>query len=336
MSLIVTPGKLVQRAELYHQLASLMAAGVDVIHALDLIGRSPPSILYRRPLADISARIRAGATLAESLLRLGAWVPTFDLALIQAAEQSGRLPECFRLLADYYNERAQLVRRVTNDLLYPLFIVHFAIAIFPTSQLVELVKTFNPIPYLQAKIMLLAPAYAIVFLLIVAAQGHRGEAWRAIVERFLRMFPVLGTARRSLALARLAAALEALISAGVSIIDGWRLAAAASGSTALMREVGSWKQRLQSGQSPGEILTAGSSFPELFANLYHTGEVSGQLDETLRRLHHHYQEEGSRKLRLLAKWVPILIYVFILIAVGTQIINFWTGYYGNIFNQIGQ
>src|SRR2546422_2778731 len=110
MSLIVTPGKLVQRAELYHQLASLMAAGVDVIHALDLIRRRPPSILYRRPLADISARIRAGATLAESLLRLGAWVPTFDLALIQAAEQSGRLPECFRLLADYYNERAQLVR----------------------------------------------------------------------------------------------------------------------------------------------------------------------------------------------------------------------------------
>jgi type II secretory pathway component PulF len=336
MSLIITPKRLIQRAELYHQLAALMIAGVGVMQALDMLQRNPPSFLDRRPLEAILARIREGATLGESLLGQGAWLPAFDLSLIQAAEQSGRLPECFRLLSNYYNERAQLVRSVINDLLYPLFIVHFAIAIFPTSQLVELVKTSNPIPYLQAKLILLGPAYAIGFLLIVAAQGRRGETWRALVEDVLRLFPVLGAARRNLALARLAASLEALVSAGVSVVEGWTLAAAASGSPYLKREVNSWKRRLQSGETPGEILIGGSGFPELFASLYHTGEVSGQLDDTLRRLHNHYQEEGSRKLRLVAKWVPILIYFLILITVAIQVISFWTNYYGNIFNQFGQ
>ncbi len=336
MSLIVTPRILVQRAELYHQLAALMTAGVAVLQALEMVGRSPPSFLYRRPLADIGARIRQGATLAESLLSQGAWLPAFDLALVQAAEQSGRLPECFRLLANYYNERAQLARGVINDLLYPLLVVHLAIVIFPTSQLVALISSSNPMPYLASKLVLLLPAYAVVLVLIVAAQGRRGEAWRAVVERVLCLVPGIGTARRNLALARLAAALEALISSGVSIIDGWSLAAAASGSPALKREVTSWKRRLQSGETPGEILTGGSGFPDLFANLYHTGEVSGQLDETLRRLHNHYQEEGSRKLRLLAKWFPILIYLVVLVTIGVRIINFWTGYYRNIFDQIGR
>ena len=38
-----------------------------------------------------------------------------------------------------------------------------------------------------------------------------------------------------------------------------------------------------------------SVFPDLFANLYSSGEVSGKLDETLKRLYAHYQEEGTHK-----------------------------------------
>jgi type II secretory pathway component PulF len=71
----------------------------------------------------------------------------------------------------------------------------------------------------------------------------------------------------------------------------------------------------------------------LFANLYRTGEVSGQIDQTLDRLHHHYQEEGSRRVHLIAQWLPRLIYLLILIAVAIQIIGFWTGYYDNILRQ---
>jgi type II secretory pathway component PulF len=74
----------------------------------------------------------------------------------------------------------------------------------------------------------------------------------------------------------------------------------------------------------------------LFAHLYQTGEVSGQLDETLGRLHHHYQEEGTRRLHLFAQWLPRIVYFIVLIAIAYQIVNFWTGYYGGIFEQFGQ
>ena len=334
MSLIVTPGQLTHRAELYHQLGSLMNAGVGLIQALEMICRSPPSRSFREPLTRLIASLTEGATLAESMLRLGRWLPAFDLALVQAAEQSGRLPESFRLLAGYYNERAQLARRVLADLAYPLFILHFAICIFPVSGLVNLVTHFDVFGFLRSKFIVLAPAYAAVILLLVAGQGQRGEAWRANVERLLRWVPVLGPARRHLALARLSAALEALISAGVSIFDSWELAAAASGSPALRRAVHGWYRALRAGETPAELLARTGEFPELFANLYHTGEISGQLDDSLRRLHHHYQEEGSRKLHLFAQWVPRLIYLAILLAVAWQIISFWAGYYNNLFQQI--
>lgn len=335
MSLIVTPRELTRRSELYQQLASLMSAGVAMIQALEMIGRNPPARSFRQPLTRLIASVTQGATLTEALLGLGRWLPSFDLALIQAAEQSGRLPECFRSLANYYIERAQLARRVLADLAYPLFILHFAICIFPISQFVRLVTQSEVFGFLGAKFLVLAPAYAMVFLLIVACQGQRGERWRANVERALRWVPVLGAARRNLALARLSAALEALVSAGVSLFDSWELAAAASGSPALRRAVHGWQGALRSGETPAELVARTSEFPELFANLYQTGEISGRLDDSLRRIHLHYQEEGSRKLHSFAQWMPRLIYLAILLAVAYQIVSFWAGYYNNMFKQLG-
>src|ERR1041385_5250834 len=98
MPLIVTPRNLIQRSELYSQLASLLNAGVALIQGLELIERKPPTFSYRRPLNAIIANIKAGSSFAESLAALGSWLPSFDLALIRAAEQSGRLPESMRLL----------------------------------------------------------------------------------------------------------------------------------------------------------------------------------------------------------------------------------------------
>ena len=174
------------------------------------------------------------------------------------------------------------------------------------------------------------PVYAVTAFLIYAGQAPANEAWRAKVESVSRLIPVLGTARHYLALARLAAALEALISAGVNIIEAWELAAAASGSPALRHAVAAWRPKLTAGQTPSDAVRACRLFPEMFANLYASGEVSGQLDESLRHLNRLYNEEGSRKLHLVATWVPRLIYFMVAVLVAYIVIRFWTGYFNEI------
>ena len=330
MPLIVTPGQLIQRSELYSQLASLLTAGVALVQALEMIERKPPSHSYRQPLRAIIANIQAGASFADSLSSLGRWMPSFDLALIRAAEQSGRLAESMRLLADYYQQRAQFARSFMGQVAYPFFLVHVALVIFPTQLLPRLVLEGQVLQFLQQKMMVFVPLYGVAFLLIFASQGRRGEAWRSFIERFIRPVPALGRAKHGMALARLAVALEALISAGVSIIDGWQLAADASGSPALRRAVLSWKPGIQAGETPGEMVSRSSAFPELFSNLYNTGEISGQLDDSLRRLHHYYEEESARLLRAFIRWFSLLVYLLIATAIGYQIISFWKNYYGNI------
>jgi type IV pilus assembly protein PilC len=329
MPLIVTPGQLVRRSELYHQLGQLTTAGLGLTRALEQLQRAPPSRSFRAPIRRVLAEIAAGYTFSESVRRAGGWLPDFDIALLEAGERSGRLDACFRLLSDYYGDRARMAREMIGDLAYPAFLLHFAVFILPFAQLFT---TGDWITYLTKTFGILIPIYVAVALLIYAAQSRHGEVWRSFVESILRPVPILGRARRELALARLAMALEALISAGVSIIEAWDLAATVSGSPALRRTVHAWRPEVLAGQTPAEAVNASGRFPELFANQYATGEVSGKLDEVLRRLHNYYQEEGTRKLRAVAQWTPRIAYLIVALAIAWQVIKFWSAYFKEIRN----
>ena len=118
----------------------------------------------------------------------------------------------------------------------------------------------------------------------------------------------------------------------VTIIQAWEMAATASGSPAILKTVLAWKPQLETGQTPSEAVNASSQFPELFANLYHSGEISGQLDDSLKRLRDYYQEEGTRQLHLLAQWVPRFIYFAVAGYIAYKVIAFYTAY----FKEIGQ
>jgi type II secretory pathway component PulF len=325
MAFIITPRQLAVRSELYHQIGSMLSAGLPLPKVLETLKASPPSYSLRPHLARILRGIEEGNTFTESVRGSGNWLPSFDIALLEAGETSGRLDAVFKLLAVYYNGRAQLARTMISDLAYPLFVLHFGILIIPLPQLI---LKGDVVGYATQTLGVLGPIYAVVFLILLACQGRHGEVWRSLMENITGLIPILGTARRHLALARLSAALEALINAGVSTINAWELAGAASGSPAIRREVMSWRPRLESGQNtPAELISQSGEFPEMYANLYHSGEISGQTDDTLRRLFEYYQDDGTRKMRALAQWLPRLVYLVIALRIAFQVVSFWQGYY---------
>ncbi len=324
MPLIITPRQLERRAELYHQLAILISAGLTIQQGLEQLKRNPPDRALRQKISDWLDSLGEGLTVTDALRRTGQWMPSFDLALIEAGEQSGRLDASFKLLALHYEERARMVKQAISDLLYPVFVFHMAVVVFP---FIKFFSTGNWAVFIFTILAVLVPLYAAVFCLILACQGRHGENWRALLERVFDPIPVLGKARRDLALARLAVALEALLNAGVPIIGAWELAGTASGSPALRRLVQTWRPRIDKGSTPSELISESDWFPTVFNNLYHTGEISGKLDETLLRLHNLYQEEGIRRMRLAAKWGPQIIYFAVALYVGYRVVGFYMGYF---------
>ena len=330
MALILTAGQLAKKGDLYHQLGQLIASGIGLIQALQVQERNPPARSYREPLGRIIRDLNEGQTFGEAVRAQPDWVPQFDASLLEAGEQSGRLPVTLALLARHYQERARMVRQLIGLCAYPIFVLHVAILIFPLSYLQKLILQGNFFPFIQQKISILAPLYAGIYMIVYLSQGTRHEHVRATMERVSRMIPILGQARHSMALARLAASLEALIGAGVTIIEAWVQAARTSGSPALLRAVHAFKPRLDRGETPSEVIHASLEFPDLFSNQYHSGEISGKLDESLTWLHRYYEEEGSRKLKTAIIVFSAGLFMSVALLVAWQVISFYIGYFKQI------
>ena len=119
MPFLISPGQFSRRADLYHQLSSLTAAGVPLIQSLEQLIRNPPSAAFRGPLRRVLEQINHGSTFTEEVKHSGNWTVAFDLALLDAGERSGRLEQCFKLLGDYYADRARMGREILSGLAYP-------------------------------------------------------------------------------------------------------------------------------------------------------------------------------------------------------------------------
>ena len=296
MSLIVTPGQISRRAQLYEQLGSVIAAGVPLLKALEMASRNNSLRASRKAILALIVHLQEGRTFSDSMKYVQGWMPEFDAALLSVGEESGRLDASFKLLGRYYASRAKIIRDTISGLIVTVMTLNVFLLVFPLSYLTAFAQGIinsdfaQCLPFLIQKTIVFGVLYGTVFLLIFACQGNRGGGWRATVESIFRMIPLLRTAIKYLALARLASALDALTSAGVSVIKSWELASAASGSQHLKREVLKWTPQLETGITPADMVNQIPYFPEMFQNLYNSAEISGKLDETLVRLHTYYEE----------------------------------------------
>jgi type IV pilus assembly protein PilC len=335
MPIIITPAQLKSQGEYYTQLAQMTAAGVTVMQGVEMLQRNAPSRRLKQSSERIVQHLARGGTFAESVRASGHKIPEFDIALIEAGEASGRLDQCFRILGEYYKERGSLASRVLSQLMYPVFLFHFAVFLFPTTLFTDMVLKGDLGRFFTSKLLILIPIYAAIFFVLWLFRGDRSMAIRSGIERFTLSLPVVGGLRRSLSLARLCAALEALINAGVTIIEAWDLGARASGSPRIMRAVAEVRPRIVSGELPSEAISSQSIYPDLFVSSYKTGEVSGQLDETLRRLYRYYQEAATEGLNRFAEWLPRLIYFGVAIAIAFQIVAFYSNYFKTLNDVMG-
>jgi len=353
---MVTPGQLNRRAAFFEQLAAMIAAGVPLTKAMEMAGRSRAAGLPVKIIRELTHHLQEGHTFTDAMQLVSGqkrgiagavkrvnrayWLSEFDVALLSAGEESGRLDVTFKTLARYYATRARVIRDTISGMLTTAITLHVFLLIFPLTTLIGLVQGIfdsnyaQCLPFIINKIKIFGILYGTIFLFIFACQGNRGESWRALVESIFGAVPMLGNAMKYLSLARLACALESLTSAGVPVVRSWELAGAACGSPLLKRELVRWTPQFETGTTPAEMVNQIPYFPEMFSNLYHTGEISGKMDETLLRLNTYYEEEGFRTLRMFTRILTGTIYGVVVFFVARAIIGFYTGYFNSVGNSI--
>lgn len=94
-------------------LSSLLAAGVDVLQALEITGDVVQNSYFRDILREAATRVSAGEPLSETFVKNERLYPPFVGEMVAVGEETGQLNEMLKRLAQYYEDE---VDRKTKDL----------------------------------------------------------------------------------------------------------------------------------------------------------------------------------------------------------------------------
>lgn len=333
MPFITTPGEIKNRADYFFQTSSMLDAGIGLPRILQTLTTGSGSKQLREMSAKMVALLEQGYTYSEACQQEMAWASSFEKALIEAGETSGTLDRTLHQLGEYLDKKSSLLRQTIGYLVYPIMVAHVALFVFPIHQIQGILIAGGFERLIISKVITFGVLYVSLLGLILLFQKSTSPTAVAVKAGIFSWIPLLGSSLKELALARISMGLHALLNAGVPVGRAWKLAAEAGSNAAIVREVDNWKSMIEDeGYAPSELLNASSNFPQFFTSTYQTGETSGKLDDSLKRIEKYYTESGMSKLSHFSQWLPRIIYFLIVIVIAIQIISFWSG----MFQQTNQ
>ena len=131
------------------QLATMMAAGIPMVQAFEIIGNGHEKPAMQKLVLDIKSTIEGGSTLHESLAKHPLYFDDLFVNLVEAGEQAGALETLLDKIATYKEKTEALKKKIKKALFYPAAVLVVAIIvscillIFVIPQFESLFKGFG-------------------------------------------------------------------------------------------------------------------------------------------------------------------------------------------------
>jgi type IV pilus assembly protein PilC len=103
-------------------LATLVAAGVDIIKAIEITGQASGNWVIEDALTDVRNRVREGATIAQPLLENDVFPPMVS-QMVKVGEETGELDKMLEKIADFYEEEADTAIGALSSIIEPLMMI---------------------------------------------------------------------------------------------------------------------------------------------------------------------------------------------------------------------
>jgi general secretion pathway protein F len=311
------------------ELSWMVAAGVPVGRAIDLLQADLLSPRMAPVLKGLRAELRAGVSLSEAMARQGEAFPETYLRLVSLAETAGTLP---LVLSRLYEGRVQaqaLRRKIGSAMVYPGFLVCVAlaaVALIALTVVPQLRSILPPQPLASGgdaairRLIALSDgiaAHGLVFAAL-ALGVLTALVWTltrpGVQTRLADLatpIPGIGPLIQAGRLATMTRTLAMLAEAGLPLAEALRLTRRTTPPSALARTLEAMEQSLRSGEDVTRPLQADRRIPPLLSSLIKVGQETGNLGQSLAQAAHVFDEKTrlalDRALVLLEPAIILLI-----------------------------
>jgi type II secretory pathway component PulF len=314
------------KQQLYHSLAELLRAGVTFPSALEKLRPSARGST-RTALARMHQALNSRKTVAEACASARPMIGPMEAAVLAAVERAGSLDHGLEQLADHFGALAEARRKLLAKLAYPAFVLLLGVVLLNAPQLV----TSGVEAYLRTTLATLGGVFAaVITALLLRSLIADAATISPLVERLVRLLPLVGGMQRAFAMSRFCLAYDLQLEAGINTFDALTAAAKASRSSLVRACVRRALPEIRAGAKAGPLLAWGDAFDPAVVQGILTGEECGRLDRELQRLAAEQRARAFTRLEALAEWLPRLVYLAVVGYVGWTIVRLYQGYLNTV------
>lgn len=306
------------------QLSTMLGGGLPITTAIETIAEEIPNPYFEFVLKEIAAKLSKGLTLAESMEEYPKVFGHLSCAMVMAGETGGSLTTTLTRLAQHYENRDKLIRKVRGALAYPAFVVTFIVLIIIVlmtliiprfsamfdefgGKLPAFTRGFMAVydAIMQNSPFILMTAVITAVCLVFYVKTEKGYNKLC---KFMLSLPVFGKIILMAFVATFCKTLATLISAGVPVLESFQILAGMTDNAVLRQGVLETREKMVEGLSVSQSMEHVGFFPGVAVKMAQIGENSGSLSSVMDKTSEYYEKKVDSLVSLLLGMLePVLI-----------------------------
>lgn len=315
------------------QMYSLTKAGVPIIKAIAGLAESTDQESLRDSLRKLSKALAGGKSLTLSMQEQSDIYSSLFISMVNVGENTGRLEDVFKQLADYYSMEYETRKRISAAMRYPTLVILFIAAamvvlnIFVIPVFSQMFAKFGVDLPLTTRILIGTSNFFVqywpimagvaVALPILIRWSLNKKSVRLAWDRVKLRLPVMGSIIDRSLLGRFSRSFSLMLQSGVPLNLALSLVAEAIDNKFLEERILDMRRQIEQGNSLSTVATQSKMFTPLVLQMFSVGDETGRVDELLQEAADYYEREVDYDLKsLTAKIEPILlIFVAVIVAI---------------------
>lgn len=318
-------------------LGTMLAAGIPILQALDIISQDQENEAMRSFVLTLRANISGGKTLSETFKQYPKYFSDLYSSLIAAGEKSGALDKILKRLAVYLERSEALRAKLKKATIYPATIITVALLassimlIFVVPKFQDMFKSFGAQLPLFTRIILAISNFmqSYWWLLLIIIFGaiwsfrymlRTSHKFRRRIDLFLLNAWIIGPITRKGVIARFSRTLATTLESGMPITDAMRSMSVIMGNAVYSDALNKVIDDVVAGHQLNVSLSSTGLFPNMVTQMIAVGEVSGTLGEMLNKIADYYEAEVNNIVDNLGSLLEPLIMLVLGVVVGSLVV----------------
>ncbi|MGV6858836.1 MAG: type II secretion system F family protein [bacterium] len=319
------------------QLATMMAAGVPMVQAFDIVGRGHENASMQELIMSIKADVESGNTLASALAKHPKYFDDLFVSLVDAGEQSGALETLLNEIATYKEKTESMKAKIKKAMTYPIavvvvaFVVSAILLIFVVPTFEDLFKDFGAdLPAFTQFVIHLSEVmqkwwWAIfggigLVVYVLVKLNKTNPDFHRKVDRIMLKVPVFGQIVQKSAVARFSRTLATMFAAGVPLVEAMTSVAGATGNVVYSDATLQMRDDTAGGIQLQQSMRSTGVFPNMVVQMVAIGEESGSLDHMLGKAADFYEEEVDNMVDNMSSLLEPMIMAILGVLIGGLVI----------------